>query len=382
MRYSILAAVAAAAVFLQPVTGVAQGGKEPVKLPFPYIFSGPLIEFGERVWNEGLLPGVAKVNAAGGINGSPLEFYKVDVRFPETAPWISEFRRLCADESIPVIFGVGATKSLLAIYEEVSNCNVPVFNPSSGGHWPHKDFADWIFRYQPMPADVMPTLLSKVKGEMDVQRVALSFTLDDEFAVNNANVSRQVIEEMGLELVAEQSFKTKETNFASQVAAIRAARPDAIVMHHQPGDAGTLLLQLRERGVDAQVVTDTIVGGEDFWKLSKGKAEGAVGFSLYNVDDPRPLVQDWVESWRENTGRPDAAPDGFVTAYYDGVQVLAHVLSNAGELDRDSVRAAFLGVKGLETISGTIEWEAVGDVKRPAPTLVRLDGNGKLRQWR
>lgn len=381
MRHTILAAAAAVAVCLQPVTGMAQSGKEPIKLPFPYIFSGPLIEFGERVWNEGLLPGVARINAAGGVNGRPLEFYKVDVRFPETAPWISEFRRLCADGSIPVIFGVGATKSLLAIYEEVSKCNIPVFNPSSGGHWPHKDFADWIFRYQPMPADVMPTLLSKVKSEMDIQRVALSFTLDDEFAVNNANVSRQVIQEMGLELVAEQSFKTKETNFASQVAAIRAARPDAIVMHHQPGDAGTLLLQLRERGVDAQVVTDTIVGGEDFWKLSMGKAEGAVGFSLYNVDDPRPLVQDWVESWRENTGRPDAAPDGFVTAYYDGVQVLAHVLSSAGELDRDSVRAAFLGVKGLETISGTIEWDAVGDVKRPAPILVRLDGNGKLRQW-
>ena len=129
MNRTILAALAAAVVSLQPVAAVADGHEGPVKLPFPYIFSGPLIEFGERVWNEGLLPGVAKVNEAGGINGRPLEFYKVDVRFPETAPWISEFRRLCADRSIPVVFGVGATKSLLAIYEEVSNCNIPVFNP-------------------------------------------------------------------------------------------------------------------------------------------------------------------------------------------------------------------------------------------------------------
>ena len=378
MRKTILAALAAAAVSLPPFTAMAA---DPIKLPFPYIFSGPLIEFGERVWNEGLLPGVARVNEAGGINGRPLEFYKVDVRFPETAPWISEFRRLCADDSIPVVFGVGATKSLLAIYEEVSNCNIPVFNPSSGGHWPHKDFADWIFRYQPMPATVMPVLLEKVKADMGIQRVALTFTLDDEFAVNNANVSRQVIADMGLELVAEQTFKTKETNFASQVAAIRAAKPDAIVMHHQPGDAGTLLLQLRERGVDAQVVSDVIVGGEDFWKLSNGEAEGAVGFALYNVDDPRPMVQEWVKLWRENTGRPDDAPDNFVTAYYDAVQVLAHVLSTAGDLSPEAIREAFLAVDGLETISGTVTWDAVGDVRRPAPILVRLDGNGKLLQW-
>ena len=381
MKKTILAALAAAVVSLQPIAAVADSHKGPVKLPFPYIFSGPLIEFGERVWNEGLLPGVAKINDAGGINGRPLEFYKVDVRFPETAPWISEFRRLCADKSIPVVFGVGATKSLLAIYEEVSNCNIPVFNPSSGGHWPHKDFAEWIFRYQPMPATVMPVLLEKVKAEMGIQRVALTFTLDDEFAVNNANVSRQVIQDMGLELVAEQTFKTKETNFASQVAAIRAAKPDAIVMHHQPGDAGTLLLQLRERGVDAQVVSDVIVGGEDFWKLSQGKAEGAVGFALYNVDDPRPMVQEWVKLWRENTGRPEAAPDNFVTAYYDAVQVLAHVLSTASDLTPEAIRESFLKVDGLETISGTVTWDAVGDVRRPAPILVRLDDNGKLLQW-
>ena len=99
MRKSGLAALAALAISLQPIAAVAE---DPIKLPFPYIFSGPLIEFGERVWNEGLLPGVAKVNEAGGVNGRPLEFYKVDVRFPETAPWISEFRRLCADKGIPV----------------------------------------------------------------------------------------------------------------------------------------------------------------------------------------------------------------------------------------------------------------------------------------
>ena len=50
MRKTILAALAAAAVSLPPITAMAA---DPIKLPFPYIFSGPLIEFGERVWNEG-----------------------------------------------------------------------------------------------------------------------------------------------------------------------------------------------------------------------------------------------------------------------------------------------------------------------------------------
>ena len=93
------------------------------------------------------------------------------------------------------------------------------------------------------------------------------------------------------------------------------------------------------------------------------------------------MVQEWVKLWRENTNRPDDAPDNFVTAYFDAVQVLAHVLNTAGDLSPEAIRESFLKVDGLETISGTVTWDAVGDVRRPAPILVRLDGNGKLLQW-
>lgn len=380
-RHLFAAALATVLMAAGSQGAAAQPTGEPLRLPFPYIFSGPLIEFGERVWNEGILLGVEKVNAEGGIKGRPLEFYKVDVRFPETAPWISEFRRLCADPNLPVVFGIGATKSVLAIYDEVKNCQVPVLNPSSGGEWPHADFAGSIFRYQPMPETVMPILLKQVQERLGAKRAALVFTKDDEFSVNNVKISRAALEELGFEVVAEQSFRGKETNLASQVAAIRAAKPDIIVMHHQPGDAGTMLLQLRERGVDAQIISDTIVGGEDFWRLSQGKVKGAIGYAIYAATDPRPIVQDWVKRWREAMGRPDAAPDNFVTAHFDALQVLAHVLNNAPDLSRESIRKGLLAVDGLETISGTISWPEIGDVVRTQPVLVQVGDNGVLMPW-
>ena len=370
-----LLALTASSATAAPASG------EPIRLPFPYIFSGPLIEFGERVWNEGLQLGVKKVNEEGGVKGRPLEFYKVDVRFPETAPWISEFRRLCEDPNLPVIFGVGATKSMVAIYDEAKRCGIPIFGPSSGGQWPRQDFADWIFRYQPMPEQVMPILLGKVKEKFGVKTAAMSFTLDDEFGVSNAAVSRHVLKDLGIQLVTEQSFRAKETNLASQIAAIRAAKPDILLMHHQPGDAGAFLLQLRERGVTAQMVTDVNVGGEDLWRLSKGKAKGSLGYAIYAATDPRPVVQEWVTRWRKAMNRPDAAPDNFVTAYYDGVQILAKVLNNAKDLSRESIRQAFLAVKDMDTISGKVSWPEVGDVVRSEPVLVELGENGILVPW-
>jgi branched-chain amino acid transport system substrate-binding protein len=383
MRKPIRLAAAAIAVALAASAGLApaQTSKEPLKLPFPYIFSGPLIDFGERVWNEGILPAVADINAHGGIKGRPLEFYKVDVRFPDTAAWITEFRRLCADKDIPIIYGVGATKSVVAIYDETKQCGIPVFAPSSTGAWPEKDYAGWIFRYQPTAEDVLPLVFKEAKARNGLNRIAITYSVDDEYAVYNLHVAEKVLKSLGIDIVTEQSIRSKETNFASQVAAIREAKPNGLMLLHQPGDMGTMLLQLRERGVDAQVYGDANIGGADFWRLSKGEAKGAIGYSLYSATDPRPIVQDWVKLWRAKTGRDKDAPDGFVTAYYDSAMVLAHVLNNAASLDRGAIRDAFTKVRDLQTISGDITWTEPGEVKRSKPVLVQIGDDDVLKTW-
>lgn len=363
------------------VVGATAQAQEKLRLPFPYIFSGPLLDFGERVWNEGVIPAVEEVNRKGGIKGKQLEFYKVDTRFPDTAQWISEFRRLCEDPSIPIVFGIGATKSLLAVFEDTKRCGMPIFNPSSGGDWPHSDFANLIFRYQPMANDVLPALYKKAASKLGVKTVTISYTLDDEATANNVRAAKKILEEQGIKILAETTFRTKESNFASQVSVHRSANPDAIILVHQPGDAGTFLLQLRERGVEKQILSDVIIGGADFWKLSQGKGKGAIGYAIYAADDPRPVVQNWVKLWRERNKKPDEAPDAFVTAYYDAVEILAKVLNASSSLTRENVRDGFLKIKGLDTISGKITWKEVGDVYRSEPVLVQVSDNGVLKYW-
>ncbi|MBM3571553.1 MAG: amino acid ABC transporter substrate-binding protein [Alphaproteobacteria bacterium] len=380
-KHIITAALTAAGIAAAALPALAQATGEPYKLPFPYVFSGPLIEFGERVWNEGMLPAVEIINKKGGIKGRPLEFYKVDVRFPETALWITEFRRLCENKDLPIVYGIGPTKSLVAIYEETKKCNIPVFNPSSTGAWSEKDYAGWIYRYQPTPEDVLPVVLKEAKARNNLKRIALTYTIDDEYAVYNFKVAQKIIKDIGIEIATEQTFRSKETNLASQVSAIRAARPDGVMLLHQPGDMGTLLLQLRDRGVDATVYADANVGGADFWRLSNGHAKGAIGYSLYSATDPRPIVHDWVKLWREKTKRPNDGPDGFVTAYYDATIVLAHVLNSAAALTREGVRDAFNKVRDLETISGSITWKEPGEVSRSKPVLVQVGDAGVLKTW-
>ena len=367
-------------VVLLACLGVPAESQQPLKLPFPYIFTGPGADWGERVWKEGITPAVEVVNKKGGIKGRPLEFYKIDTRFPETAPWVTEFRRLAGDSSIPVLFGVGPTKSQLAIAELIDEFKMPVFNPSSAGSWPLPSFGKYTFRYQPIADTAVPVMLAKVKQKLPLKSAALVYANDDEAMVNNAKIMRKALQQADVKIVTEQTYRTKETNFTSQVSAIKAASPDAIVMSSQAFDAGTLALQIRERGLAQPIIGDVSILADDYWKLSRGKGEGTIAYSIYNPLDPRPIVQDWVKLWQAKMGKPSNFPDSFVTTYYDATMVLAHVLNTARDLSRDGIRDSFLAVKNLETISGKVSWEQPGDVVRSEIVLVQWK-DGKLVPW-
>ena len=344
----LLGLVSAAAVGVVMTVSASQAA-DPIRMPFIQTFSGPYIDFGERMWREGVLPALEVINKEqGGINGRPLEFYKVDNYFPDTARFLNDFRRICSDMSIPIAYGVGASKTTIAVFEDVKRCKIPTFNPSSGGAWPHKnadgskDFAGWLFRYQPQAEETLPGMFKLVKDRLGTKTVSLSFTLDDDFAVNNRKIALKAFSDVGLKMVGEASFKTKETNFASQVSAVHRSNSDAHLLLHQPGDAGTFLLQLRDRGYKGQALADVIVTGEDFWVLSKGKGAGTIGYSTYAVDDQRPIVQAWLKTWRKATGKKTSAPDGFVTAYYEGTLMLADVLRGVKDLNsREQIRDGF-----------------------------------------
>ncbi len=376
-----LTLAAALAVALAASSAWAQS-KEPIRLPYAAGFSGPFVDFGNRGWHEGAMPALKVINETGGINGRPLEFYKVDTRFPDITQFLADYRRLCDDKSIPMIFGIGGTKAVMGAYEDLKRCGFPILAPTSAGAWGPPDFGGWIFRYQPDAAQVIPILLKKAQDKFKFTTMAISHTLDDDATLTNIRIVKKTLDDMKVKIVSDQSFKNKEINFASQVANHRQSNPDAIWLSHQPGDAGTFLAQLRERGVNAQVVLDSIIGSVDYFKLSQGKAEGSVGYSLYAADDQRPVVQNYIKLWRDVTGQKEKAPDSFVVATYDAVNILAQVLRSVKDLNnRQEIRDAFIKAGEIETVSGKVKWMKDGEVIRDEPIFVTLDANGLLRKW-
>ena len=365
-------------------TGAADAAEKVLRLPFSTAFSGPYIAFGERLWRGGQLA-VEEINAAGGVHGGyKIEFYKVDTRGVDVAPFLADFKRICANKDIPVMLGNMSSKTLFAIYEVAKQCNMALFSPSSAAHWVYPDHGKWIYRFLPVPQLVLPVLYQTLKDKLGVKTVALSYTLDDDFPFFNAKLGRKVLQEKGFEITSDVGTKLKEVNYSSPVAAVRASRADLVVLSHQPDDGGKFALQLRDRGIDTQISdTGFTVAGRDYWILSNGKGIGSIGTSVYTSSDDRPLVQDWIKLWRERTGKTDQDPDPYETATYDAVKILGMVLNNAKSLARQDIADAFLTIKDVDTVSGkvTFRLQDLPDVYRSEPILVQLGENGSLDRW-
>ena len=375
-----------AAILVLPMVllaGTADAAEKVLRIPFLTHFTGPNSPFALRLWRGGEIA-MNEINAAGGVHGGyKLEFYKLDAR-SETQTALTEYRRACRDPSIPMFWANVGSKDVNALYAVSKTCNMATFATSSGAHWVHPDQGKWMFRYLPVPQLVQPVLYQKLKEKFNVKKVAMGVEIDNDFAVFNARLARKFIEEQGMEITVTVDSKLYETNFSAQVAAVRGARPELIVLSHNSDAGGRFARQIRERGIDTPISdTGYTIAGRDFWNNSKGLGIGSITSSIYTSSDPRPIVQDWIKLWRETTGNADQDPDPYETSTYDAVKVLAKILDNAKSLDREDIADAFLSVKDMETISGTVTFrpQDLPDIYRSEPVLVQIGENGSLKRW-
>ena len=300
----------AAAVFLPLAfaTSALRADDKVIRIPYLTNFTGPSAPFSLRVW-RGAEIAMNEINQTGGVrDGHRLELYKVDNR-SETQTALTEYRRACADDSIPMFVAAVSSKDILALCEVAKNCNMATFATTSGSHWVHPDNGKWIYRYLPVPSLVLPVLNERLKDRLGVQTAAMAVEIDNPFAVNNAKRAREYLEQLGIDIILEVDSKLHETNFSAQVSAIRAAGPDLVILSHNSDAGGRFVRQLRERGIDVPVSdTGYTVAGRDFWENSEGRGEGAISSSVYTSSDDRQIVQDWIGLWRETTEEQDRVP--------------------------------------------------------------------------
>jgi branched-chain amino acid transport system substrate-binding protein len=225
-------------------------------------------------------------------------------------------------------------------------------------------FETW-FRAVPRESLQAPATSAYIRDALGAETVAVAF--DDE------DRSRQLAEAIADDLedatAGTFTIPAEQTDFSAVAAEIENVGPDLVYYAGGPGArAAQLLVELRDAGVQAQLVASERARGPSFGEIAGEAAEGAV--VTCPCVDPLAL-EDAVEFVNDYRAKYNESPRPFAADLYDMTRFVLDALRGVdAEEPIESARAAvvgfFEGAETLEGVTGPYTWDDSGELEADA----------------
>ncbi len=241
---------------------------EPIKIGTIYAMSGGSAAIGTNIL-RGIDFAVAEINAAGGVNGRPLEVVRGD-HAGDAATGRSEAERLITQEHVDVMMGCHMSVVTEVVAQVCQQYEVPMITAISTldrlSNEEHKDM-DYFFRLCPLNSVYVEDMLmylrdSKEQTGEEIKTVAI-FT-------DRAAIGQELIrcvelfkDEYGLDLVATVDYTSNATDLSAQVLALKQADPDAVLCDSYIGDATLFIQTLKEQNYSPKMIVAKANGFTD-----------------------------------------------------------------------------------------------------------------------
>jgi len=153
----------------------------------------------------------------------------------------------------------------------------------------------------------------------------------------------------------EESYNQGDKDFAALVSKMKAAAIDVIYVGGYHTEAGLIVRQAREQGLNAQLISGDALVTDEFWKISGPAGAGTL---MTFGPDPRknPAAKDVVEKFKA----AKYEPEGYTLYTYAAIQVWAQTV-NATKSTKTADLAKKMREATYDTVIGKLRFNAAGD---------------------
>ena len=220
---------AAAAAFGLSAAAQAQQGVSKTEITIGTIqdLSGPLAGFGKQI-RLGMMLRVDEINEQGGINGRKLKLEIEDSGYDPRKAVLAAQKLVNQDKIFAMLGHLGTAQNNAAMPVQFEK-NVVNFLPVTAAREMFDPFHRLKFAFAATYYDQMLTTLPKLVKEKAAKKVCAIYQ-DDEFGLEVVRGAEAGLKTMGMEFAEKTSFKRGATDFSSQVARMKAANCDFVVM--------------------------------------------------------------------------------------------------------------------------------------------------------
>ncbi len=266
-------------------------------------------------------------------------------------------KKLIDNDDVSIIVGATRSPVALALTPIMQEAEIPFITMASSSEIVEPvEERYWVFKTPQSSKHTAPWQVRYVKDQ-GIDKIA-SLYVNNAYGVDGRNAIVDAAEELGIEIVLEETFEASDSDMTAQLTKIKASDAEALLVTGLPPAASILTKQFRELGLDMPLVHNHGIGMKPFITLAGAENAEGVVFpigklvavdSLDDADPQKAVLQGFIADYEEYTDEPAST---FAGHSWDGIQIaLKAIETMPAGLSLEEQRA-FLrdAVEGMEFV--------------------------------
>jgi branched-chain amino acid transport system substrate-binding protein len=298
---SVLSAIGFASLVLAGNAAYAQQqgvSKTEITIGTIQDLSGPIAAFGKQL-RLGMLLRVDEANEQGGVNGRKLKLLVEDDAYDPKKAVLAAQKLVNQDKIFAMVGHLGTAQNNAAMPVQFEK-NVINFFPVTAAREMFDPFHRLKYAGFATYFEQMRAGLPKVVKEKSAKKVCAIYQ-DDEFGLEVLRGAEAGLKGMGMEMVEKTSFKRGATDFSSQVAKMKAANCDMVVMGTIIRETIGTIGESRKTGFSPVFMGSSAAYTDLIHKLGGKAMDGLYAtMTVANpyLDDASPQVRFWANKFK------------------------------------------------------------------------------------
>lgn len=302
---------------------------------------------------------VDKINADGGINGKMLELEIADTE-ADPAKGASIAKKFIYKDQVVAIIGPTLTDVGMNIKKIVDKGSIPTVMTVGGDPViMGGDFGSfkWVFK-SPQRSSIAVERMFIYLKKKGLSKVAL-LSAADGFGKDGQRWMEKLAPQYGIEIVAQESFGTRDTDMTAQLTKVKNSNPQALLAW-TIGPAGSIIAKNKvQLGIDLPLFQCHGLPDPKYIELAGTASEGdrmpatklMVADELSDSDPQKTVIQEFIKLYKEK-GYDKQFPINTHSGYaWDAIMIVANAIKKVGT-DAESLRNEIESTKNYVGISG------------------------------
>lgn len=320
-----------------------------IKIGGNFELTGPVSAYG-KAESDGVKLAIKEINQAGGVLDKELKYVELDNK-SDTTESASVATKLATQEKVSVILGPATSGATKSATPAITRAEVAMITPSGTDDGLTLDskgkVQPFVFRTGFQDSFQGVALAEFAETSLSSKKAVIIGDSSSDYAIG---LTKSFKKSYTGEVVADENFTADDTDFNAILTRIKDKDFDVIYMPAYYEQAGLIIKQAREMGIEQPILGADGFSNQALLDLAGEENVSNVYYSAhFSLNNEEKKIKDFIKAYKDEY---NVEPDAFAALAYDSVYLAKKGIEETDSADPKEVATALEKVKDFNGITG------------------------------